>query len=218
MKTTVYVYTNKIDGKKYVGTTTQTIKKRAKNGRGYQRCARFWDAIQLHGWDNFECEIVAVVDSTEEACRLEKELISIYKSNQEEYGYNLEAGGKDKGDIAESTRAKLSALGHRKHSPESVERAAAKHRGLKHSEETKRAMSEKRKEMAKTEWFKDHVEKMHASTRKKVAVLDASGNVEAAFESIADAAKSFGTDASCISRVCSGERQLAAGRKWVYLS
>lgn len=37
----VYVYTNKINGKKYVGQTCQSLEYRANNGRGYKRCLHF---------------------------------------------------------------------------------------------------------------------------------------------------------------------------------
>lgn len=37
----VYVYTNKVNGKKYVGQTCQSLEYRANNGRGYKRCLHF---------------------------------------------------------------------------------------------------------------------------------------------------------------------------------
>ena len=54
----VYVYTNKVNGKKYVGQTCQPIEYRANNGRGYKRCVYFYRAIEKYGWDNFSCNIL----------------------------------------------------------------------------------------------------------------------------------------------------------------
>lgn len=52
----VYIHTNIINEKKYVGITKQNLKRRWKNGWGYYdksgRCY-FWRAIQKYGWDNF---------------------------------------------------------------------------------------------------------------------------------------------------------------------
>ena len=54
----VYVYTNKINGKKYVGQTNKTLARRAnKDGSGYNMCPIFSKAIKKYGWDNFEPRI-----------------------------------------------------------------------------------------------------------------------------------------------------------------
>ena len=51
----LYVYTNKVNGKKYVGQTCKTLKRRAgKNGSGYYTCPIFSKAIQKYGWENFK--------------------------------------------------------------------------------------------------------------------------------------------------------------------
>mgnify|MGYP002513570873 CR=1 FL=1 len=56
----VYVHTNVINGKKYVGMTSQTPERRwGTNGRGYKQNLYFSSEIQEYGWDNFKHEIVA---------------------------------------------------------------------------------------------------------------------------------------------------------------
>ena len=90
----VYVYTNKINGKRYVGQTNRTLTRRAnKNGSGYYTCPIFSKAIQKYGWENFKSCIAFDNLTHEEANRIEKYLIKILRTQDRNYGYNMGAGG-----------------------------------------------------------------------------------------------------------------------------
>lgn len=89
----VYMHTNKINGKKYVGITCRKPEVRWNGGNGYYRNKHFYSAIKKYGWDNFEHEIIADCLTSEIACKMEKDLIAKYKSNQSEFGYNICDGG-----------------------------------------------------------------------------------------------------------------------------
>ena len=92
----VYIYTNNINGKKYVGQTSKSLKERSgKEGNGYIGSHAFWNAIQKYGWDNFTSEIVKDNLSKDEANKLEIELIERYKTTNKLYGYNILKGGSD---------------------------------------------------------------------------------------------------------------------------
>lgn len=88
---TVYIHTFP-NGKKYIGITRQNVKKRWGYGTGYNQQV-VGKAIKKYGWKNIKHEIVKDNLSQEEACLLEQKLIKKYKTNQQEYGYNLSIGG-----------------------------------------------------------------------------------------------------------------------------
>ena len=91
-KYTVYIHINKINNKKYIGITRQNPMVRWANGEGY-RTQPFYHAIQEYGWDGFEHLILYENLTYEEACEIEKELISEYDTNDRNYGYNVSKGG-----------------------------------------------------------------------------------------------------------------------------
>lgn len=90
----LYIHTNKINNKKYVGITSQyPAEKRFSNGNGYVGCSKFWDAIQEYGWDNFSTEIVLENLNEDDAYIKEIEYIEKYQTRNPEFGYNISKGG-----------------------------------------------------------------------------------------------------------------------------
>lgn len=91
----VYIHTNKIDGKMYVGQTIYGNKpnKRWQNGMGYRAQIYFWRAIEKYGWDNFDHEVIASNLTKEEADNFERLLIEKLHTNDNRFGYNLTNGG-----------------------------------------------------------------------------------------------------------------------------
>lgn len=115
MNCTIYLLTNKINGKIYIGQTWRALERRiGKNGNGYERCTYLHNAIMKYGVENFE---YSILDSSAEdqinADRLEKEYIEKYNSTDPSIGYNLMSGGKGCRHSDES-KAKISAslMGH----------------------------------------------------------------------------------------------------------
>lgn len=88
----VYMYTSP-DGKVYIGFTGKTLKQRANIGSGYSKAPAFYKAIQEYGWGNFKGEILEDNLTRKEASERERYYIALYKSNEEEFGYNRTAGG-----------------------------------------------------------------------------------------------------------------------------
>ena len=101
---TIYMHKNKLNGKIYIGQTSQEPKKRWDNGRGYTDCSRLYNAILKYGWDNFEHIILYQNLSQEEANILEEKLIKQYNTQNDTFGYNIKAGGANRHHSEETKR------------------------------------------------------------------------------------------------------------------
>ena len=118
-KYTVYMHTNKINNKAYVGITCQDVETRWQNGLGYLKKNKYGEytqpafarAIEKYGWDNFEHIVVFKDVSKECACNYEKQLILLFRTQDRDYGYNISSGGDDGcvgRIVSKETRTRLS--------------------------------------------------------------------------------------------------------------
>lgn len=127
MEWCVYIHTNQMNGKRYVGITCQDVRNRWRNGNGYIECRKMWNAICKYGWDHFDHEIVDEGITKEEAEAEEIELIEKYNTIQN--GYNIDKGGN--GKMPESIET-------REHRSESSLRISKPHQGHKNTVQRKR--------------------------------------------------------------------------------
>lgn len=133
----IYKHTNKINGKVYIGQTSQSMSQRWSNGNGYKGSVKFYSAIKKYGANNFEHEILKENLTQEEANYWEDYYINYY--NSIETGYNLKTGGQHC-TYSEESKRKMS----KNHADVSGEKNPMY--GKKHTEESKRKMSENRKD------------------------------------------------------------------------
>jgi len=106
---TVYMHTNKINGKKYIGITCQGVERRWRNnGSGYKNSIYFYNAIQKYGWENFNHKVLEEGLTKEYAESEEIRLIKEYKTTDRNNGYNIANGGKSNGMHSEETKKKMS--------------------------------------------------------------------------------------------------------------
>jgi len=91
----VYMHTNKINDKKYIGITSMKKPEHRwrKDGKGYGSQKYFYKAILKYGFDKFKHEILYENLSKREACDVEIELINKCNTRNRDYGYNITAGG-----------------------------------------------------------------------------------------------------------------------------
>lgn len=153
----VYVHTNMINGKKYVGITCDT-KRRWNNGWGYQRNPRFWSAIKHYGWNNFKHEILVENLLFEEATQLEQEFIIALDSKA--HGYNMTDGGEGfkGGKLSKETKNKLSELRKGKTASFETKQKLSEAKRGKSTAKKGQKMSEKQKEdisLSLTKYFSD---------------------------------------------------------------
>lgn len=155
----VYCHTNNLNGKKYIGITSQNSNQRFKNGNGYKSNKHFFMSIQKYGWNNFTHEILFKNLSQAEAQEKEIYLISKYNTRNSLYGYNIAPGG-------EVACGELNPWF-----------------GKHHTEDSKKKMSEARKGIPKTEVHKQKIsmsnkgKKFSDESRKKMSLnhADVSG-------------------------------------------
>lgn len=148
----VYIHTNKINNKVYIGITSRHPKDRwGVNGSGYsmKRQPVFRRAIDKYKWDNFEHIIFAENLSEQDAKHTEVLLIAMYKSNccrynNPSFGYNMTDGGDgSRGYVmSEDARQRMSeAKAGIKFTEEHKRRIAESHKGKIVSDETRRKLS-----------------------------------------------------------------------------
>lgn len=124
----IYKITNNVNNKIYIGCTTNVEKrwnKHIKVALSKRKKEKFYihNAIQKYGVENFSIETLIEIHSKEQMFSFEKKYIEEYKSNKNDFGYNLTEGGEG-------------AFG-RVLSKETKDKISKAHLGIKHSDETK---------------------------------------------------------------------------------
>lgn len=117
----VYCWINRVNGKRYVGMTKQTMNKRAgSHMHGYEKTPYFWNAIQKYGEENFECRILAAGLTLQEAEQKERNYIRRYRTRNPQYGYNIEKGGTHNQTDAVCEKQRISSAKSRNTSPKAI--------------------------------------------------------------------------------------------------
>lgn len=186
------------NGKVYIGITGMNIIRRWNRGWGYQSQTYFFRAIQKYGWQNIKHEILFDGLTKEEAEQKEIELITRYKSNQREYGYNVETGGNLGKKLNEETKKKIS--------DSRKGRRWDFFKGHKHTAETKELQRKRKIELFKTE--------KHPRA-KPVLQIDENGEVVREWQSLRQACKGIGV---CPATLCEhiSTKTLCKSFSWCY--
>lgn len=130
----VYLITNLVNGKKYVGQTVKNVRNRWKNHKSSARRGHksvICDAIRKHGHLSFSVKILCRCYSRPELDLMEDLHIVLHKTIHKPFGYNRRRGG-GAGTFSEETRRMISErqIG-RKLPPEWCEAIGNSHRGVK---------------------------------------------------------------------------------------
>ena len=211
---TVYQHKNKINGKVYIGITSQKPEQRwGSQGCNYKSSPHFYSAIQKYGWDNFEHNILFTDLTKEQACLKEQELIKEYNSTNREFGYNSTSGG-DIFTMNEETKQKMSqamignqnGLGH-PCSEEKKEKISNAQKGRKFTEEHKQKLSE----AAKNRHVPCSEEKKQILKEKSHKKSVYCEELDKIFESVQECSRQLGIPATSISKLCNGRGKTLKG-------
>ena len=142
----IYILTNKITKKKYVGQTTRYPLKR--NGRidehfkSKKGCTALCRSIKKYGRSAFTHEVQHHPGITQlELDEIEKSLI-LSLNTVAPNGYNLKSGGNSNGEHTPETKALISQkLKGKKRTPEQKKANSERNRGRRQTDETKRKIS-----------------------------------------------------------------------------
>lgn len=199
-------------GKVYIGITKQAPNKRWLNGLGYQHNDYFFKAIKKYGWENIKHEILVDNLNEKEAKIKEVELISFYKSNQREYGYNITDGGDGVHGFkhTEETKSKIHNLFQK---------------GCIPWNKGKTTPIEVREKQSKAKQGKPSVRKgcklsqreieLHAqAVAKKTYQYDLDGNLIKVWNSVKEASTTLKLKSGNIASCCSGRLKTAYGFIW----
>ena len=218
---TVYQHKNKINGKIYIGITSQKPEDRwGSQGCNYKSSPHFYSAIQKYGWNNFEHNILFTGLTKEQACLKEQELIKEYDLMNREFGYNSTSGGdifvmneETKHKISQAMMGNQNALGH-PCSEEKKKKIRDAQKGRKFTEEHKQKLSEaaKNRHVPCSEKKKQTLkEKSH----KKPVYCEELNQV---FKSVQECGRQLGIPATNISKLCNGRGKTLKGYHLRYYS
>ena len=215
---------NKKNGKIYVGQTIRSIENRFEEHRAGRssRCRAIYNAIQYHGWDNFEKDYYECPD---EDLNFDEELLVREMGTLSPNGYNLmEGSGKPSEESKQKNRD--AHLGEKSYmfgipkSDETRQKLSEAHLGKTLSEETKQKISEAK---IGHDVSGETKQKMSEAKRgennhnsKRVYQYDLDGNLIGSFASTGEAGRHLKKDGMNISACARGEQKTAYKFKWSY--
>lgn len=211
----IYMATNRVNGKSYVGQTILSLgQRRSQHISASLTCKDnlyFHNTIRKHGPDNFDWEILHECDNIEDLNKLEIYYIGLYDTYNN--GYNLTLGGNNGlgykptaetlKRMSEAQSGKNNAMYGRKHSEKSLKRMSEAHKGIiplnkgkHHSEESKRRMSEAQKGKKHSEASKRKMSEARKGKNNPLAKTVIINNKQ--FDTMTEAAKFIGVSSSSI--------------------
>lgn len=205
---TVYMHKNKINGKVYIGITSQQpVKRRWRKGSCYKNCNKFYKAIKKYGWNNFEHIILFENLTEKEACNKEIELIKKYNSIRN--GYNILQGGNLSNKGIRFTEEHKYKIG--------IANKGTKNGmfGKTHNLEIRKKIAKKNKKQWLNKEYKEkmkYIMKYEKNHFKKVKCLE----TNEVFFSINEASRKYNLIVQNIHKCCKGERKTCGGYHWGY--
>lgn len=228
----IYITTNTVNGKRYIGQKRFDNKYQWKFYLGSGKALKM--AVNKYGKDNFHRDIVDIAYSRDELDSKEIQWVTNYNAVESEDFYNIADGGHAGNKYAGKTeeemdeiRKKISEAGKGRILSDNARQNISSAKkgesnpmwgkyneknpfyGKHHSIETRTKLSEMRKGTHQTE-------ERRRKVSKPVVQLSKEGNFIAGYYSAKEASRETGTDTSDIAKCCKGKQNTARGYTWVY--
>ena len=218
----VYVHTNKANGKKYFGITSQKPESRWKNGYRYN--SHFSRAIEKYGWEGFNHEVIMDGLTKEQACAAEIALIAKHGTQDPNKGYNIQSGGEGCAEQNNIAVNQYSLDGRYIKTWSSMKEADAAFGVLNKSSGSQIGMvcrgackTANGYMWAYSTGDSSDIEPYETKRYKKVAQYTTSGKLIKMWNSIKEASDALGIDGGSIVNVCKGKYyRTAGGFVWRY--
>lgn len=239
----IYLTTNLVNGKKYIGK-----KKFVGNWRTYLGSGVLISrAIKKYGRENFHRDIIHIAFSEQELNALEKQCIANHNACEDRNYYNVATGGDGGNTLAGKSEEEMLEFknkcsennkGDKNYWYGKSEKLKGENNpfyGRKHSEETRRKLSETRKGRVPPEearrnmslaqrkrYAKEGTKKLKSAKRKDATGIKAKRKVICLttgeqFDSISEASRKTGISRTNINDCCRGKLKSAGKMKWAYL-
>jgi group I intron endonuclease len=153
----IYLLTNTVNGKRYVGQTVNVNKRMTKH-KIFKSDMALSLAIRKYGWNSFSCEVLACCFGQENSNYLETSYIAELNTLASNgFGYNLRTGGNVSAHSASSLGKMSAANKGKKLSDETKRRISEGLRGRNVSQDTRRLIAESKIGKKRSEEYKQNV-------------------------------------------------------------
>ena len=213
----IYMYTNKINNKKYVGQTKNLSDRHRRHVQtSFNKNAKrdyntpFHRAIRKYGIENFEIKILAEnIETQEKLNEYEIFFIKRYKTLNIQNGYNVAEGGYNN-PFAGKTEKEMDEFKRKVSESRKGQMTGESNPfyGKQHSQETKNKIS------------KNHANvNGENNPRAKMTIqYDKQGKIIKIWDYAKQASEELGINTNSITGCCRGERKSAGGFYWKYLN
>ena len=218
----IYKITNIINGKVYIGQSTNLkdrIKQHESMIKNYNENNNYLrKATKKYGYKNFKIEIIKFCDE-KELDYYEIYYIDLYKSSDRKFGYNIELGGNINKHLSKEQIDKM-----KKNKKGKLKGKDNPFFGKKHTEKTKKIISEKQKGnkyclgRILSDETKNKIGLANRYNRtKKINQYDLNNNFIKSYFSVGETKRKLSVKSeSLIAQCARGKRKSAYGYKWKY--